>query len=148
MSLFLGQATADFVQRTALHQSHDKEDEFLVVPHLVYHDDVVMLQLRRDARFLQKPLGHSRREVEARLHDLDGHASSEAQVGSDVHNGHAATTYLAGNVVETDRRGTQAIKQRIVSVLTIGKEVCHDGASGMCVTVLSSEFARKVLRQL
>ena len=137
LQLFLGQAAADFVQRPAFDQAHHEENELPVVLDLVYDNDVVVLQLRRNARFLQKPLGHTRREIQPRLHDLDGHAASKPQVGGDVHHGHAATSDFTSNVVQTDRRGAQAIQQRIARVLTVGEEVCHDGARSMCATVWS-----------
>ena len=102
-----------FVQRAALHESHHEVDDLVALMDFVHDDDVRMLQARGNARFLQEPVGHSGREREARIHDLDGDGPLESQITPHIHNCHTTATELARDVVRTERREPQSIKQRI-----------------------------------
>ena len=108
------------VKRATADQTHDEEDQLIAALNVMHHDDVRVLQTRRDAGLLQKALGHTRRQHQPRVHHLDGHRTRQFEVLPYIHHRHTPTPELTGNVVHADGSLAQPIEHRVSGVVVIG----------------------------
>jgi hypothetical protein len=87
------------VEWRAIDVLHDEEERIAGIANGVDHHDVRVIESRGRPRLALEPLLHAVVEREVRQHGLDGHLAIQAQVVGEVHDGHAAASDLAADLV-------------------------------------------------